>query len=119
MSVGTGKNKRPYPYEKSKDWGAINWVGPLIDIMFDGSDEVVHHQIAGLLPESPENIQYWRFQCTLDNSNDSIDNANDQNVKNLISLGDQLISSRRNDISALLTQLMHPGKVVSTAMRAR
>jgi patatin-like phospholipase/acyl hydrolase len=38
LSVGTGDYTRPIPYEQSKKWGTLQWVAPLIDVMFDGSN---------------------------------------------------------------------------------
>ncbi|MCP4610638.1 MAG: patatin, partial [Planctomycetes bacterium] len=36
LSIGTGYVKKSYSYKEAKDWGALGWIKPLIDIMMSG-----------------------------------------------------------------------------------
>src|SRR4051794_27003865 len=40
-SLGTGEHTRRLPYDQIKDWGQIEWAQPIIDVVFDGSADVV------------------------------------------------------------------------------
>ncbi len=31
LSLGTGYTRKPYKHEKAKDWGAVQWIKPIID----------------------------------------------------------------------------------------
>ena len=55
VSIGTGSTSKKYDYEKTKDWGAIGWIKPIIEIMMSGNSQTVHYhlkQIFGTLNEN-------------------------------------------------------------------
>src|SRR5690606_13500980 len=41
LSLGTGSQTRPIPYEQAKDWGVLEWARPIVDVVFDGSSDTV------------------------------------------------------------------------------
>ena len=47
VSLGTGVSKIGYP--KANSWGLLNWIGPLIDCVFDGSSDSIDYILKALL----------------------------------------------------------------------
>ncbi|MDR1672698.1 MAG: patatin-like phospholipase family protein [Bacteroidales bacterium] len=56
LSIGTGKERKKYDYNKAKDWGLIGWARPVVDVLLSSSAEVVDYQMRKLylLPSSKE-----------------------------------------------------------------
>jgi len=48
LSLGTGRSLR-YIEGKTHDWGYVQWVRPLLDVMLDGVNGVAHYQCSQLL----------------------------------------------------------------------
>jgi len=44
LSIGTGSVATPYHHEEAKDWGVVEWMAPLIDIIRTGVSETVHYE---------------------------------------------------------------------------
>jgi patatin-like phospholipase/acyl hydrolase len=42
VSIGTGSTSKQYEYKKVKDWGAVGWIKPIIEIMMSGNSQTVH-----------------------------------------------------------------------------
>lgn len=101
VSLGTGELTRRLPYEEVKDWGRLEWVRPLIDVMFDGVSDTVDYQLRQLLP--PE--RYFRFQTRLDQANDDLDDAGEENLRLLRLEAERLISENRPQLDALCEEL--------------
>jgi uncharacterized protein len=107
VSLGTGSLTRKYPYDEARHWGIIGWIQPLINITLDGSSESVAVQLEQLLPKAEnEPPQYYRFQEFLNSTNDSMDNASKDNIKNLERLADQIIAERTDDLDEMCEQLL-------------
>ena len=107
VSLGTGSLTRKYPYDEAKNWGIVGWVQPLINITLDGSSESVAVQLEQLLPRAEnEPPQYYRFQEFLNSTNDKMDNASKENIKNLEMLADQIIAERTDDLDQMCQQLL-------------
>lgn len=107
VSLGTGSLTRKYSYDEAKHWGIVGWVQPLINITLDGSSESVAVQLEQLLPRAEnEPPQYYRFQEFLNSTNDSMDNASQENIKNLEQLADQIIAERTDDLDEMCQQLL-------------
>jgi patatin-like phospholipase/acyl hydrolase len=50
LSLGTGRSLR-HIEGKSHDWGYVQWVRPLLDLMLDGVNGIAHYQCSQLLGE--------------------------------------------------------------------
>ena len=48
LSLGTGRSLR-YIEGKTHDWGYVQWIRPLLDIMLDGVNGIAHYQCSQLL----------------------------------------------------------------------
>lgn len=105
LSVGTGDPTRPIPYEDAKEWGALEWAAPIIDVMFDGGSDINSYIVKYVIGNS----RYLRIQFRLDSDevgngtrlSDDIDDASPSNINSLIeaakyimegSMGDRLAS---------------------------
>ncbi len=99
-SLGTGELTRPLPYAEVKDWGQIEWARPIIDVVFDGSADVVDGVLRRLLDDT-----YIRLQTRLDEASDDLDDASPENLAALRREAEQLIARRTADIDRLCAQL--------------
>lgn len=88
-SFGTGEATRRIEIRETQEWGAAEWAIPIVDVLFDGSADSVHY-IAGQLLK-PEN--YFRFQVTLTDAYDDMDNADRTNLNALIRIAEQYLAS--------------------------
>ena len=69
-SLDTGEQTRRLPYDEVKDWGQIEWARPIIDVVFDGSADVVDAVLERLIESN-----YIRLQTRLDEASDDLDDA--------------------------------------------
>ena len=88
LSLGTGFSKKDYDYDEAKDWGMVEWVKPLIDIMMSGVSEVVDYQLRQIFDSGGIQNQYVRINTELpaDVSPD-MDDASEENLQALKELG--------------------------------
>lgn len=85
ISLGTGSTSKKYDYQKAKDWGAIGWIRPVIEIMMSGNSRTVHyylHQIYHSLDEK-DRADYYRLEPELIKADTEMDNASPKNMSNL------------------------------------
>ena len=95
-SLGTGEQTRRLPYDEVKDWGQIEWARPIIDVVFDGSADVVDAVLERLIDDT-----YIRLQTRLDEASDDLDDASPENLAALRREAEQLIAERSADIDRL------------------
>jgi patatin-like phospholipase/acyl hydrolase len=106
VSLGTGSLTRSLPLSLAKYWGAVRWVKPLLDIVFDGVSSTVDYQLAQLLPDIAGHCQrYYRFQTTLHGHNHSLDNASASNITALKGLANDLIENSSDELDELCETL--------------
>jgi uncharacterized protein len=95
-SLGTGSQTKRYEFDEVKDWGAIEWVRPLLDMVFDGTADTVDFEAATLAKD-----RYQRFQADLRYSSDALDDASPANLRRLEGDAERLIAERTADIESL------------------
>lgn len=78
-SFGTGEVMRPIAASHTQEWGAIEWAVPLINVLLDGSTEATDYIARHLIPHA----NYFRFQTTLPNGFETLDDATDGNLNAL------------------------------------
>lgn len=91
LSIGTGNDKKSYPYQKAKNWGQAEWVKPIIDIMMSGVAETVDYQVRQIYDaiEKPDN--YLRVDAPLtDAINQDMDDASPENMQALKEHGENV-----------------------------
>ncbi len=100
VSLGAGSLTRPYPYDKVKNWGQIEWARPIFDVVFDGSADAVDAQLSTLIDD-----RYVRLQTRLDEASDDLDKATPENLAALRREAERLIASRSADIDRVCAAL--------------
>ena len=80
LSIGTGDMDKPYDYKSVKNWGALKWIRPMIDIMMSGVSETVDYQLSQIFDtiDCPE--QYLRVNARLNKANPDMDDASSENL---------------------------------------
>ena len=88
LSLGTGYSRKEYDYEKAKDWGMVQWVKPLIDIMMSGVSDVVDYQLRQMFEAVGVSGQYLRINTEMPiDVNPDMDDASPKNLQALKELG--------------------------------
>jgi patatin-like phospholipase/acyl hydrolase len=85
VSIGTGSVSRKYEYKKAKDWGAVQWIQPIISIMMSGNSQTVDYhlkQIFATLSEKDEK-DYYRLEPKIVTADIDMDNASVENMTKL------------------------------------
>ena len=102
LSLGTGSHTRRLALEDARGWGALEWARPLIDVVFDGSQQTVDFELGQLL--GPE--RYVRLQIRLEEASDALDDAGDRNLEALRREGGRLVEERGADLDRVAQALM-------------
>lgn len=100
-SLGTGELTAPIRYEDARDWGRLEWVRPLIDVIFDGVSDSVDYELRQLLPKD----RYHRFQSRLEGASGDLDDASAGNIRALLREGERLVAAsaaRLDDLAGRL-----------------
>jgi patatin-like phospholipase/acyl hydrolase len=101
LSIGTGERTHKRPFEEIKDWGLVEWARPILDVVFDGISDVVDFQLRQLIGED----RYWRFQVELSRASDDLDDASEENLRDLRGHAQELIAARSDDLDAVVRAL--------------
>lgn len=88
ISIGTGRAKHERITTKDQlSWGIVQWISPLIDYFLDSKEDQADVEM-NLLAASNRQVDYVRFQMTLENDEEAqMDNASPANMKRLEELG--------------------------------
>lgn len=103
VSLGTGTASQALPYNQARDWGAAEWVKPVLSILMDGVSDTVDYQLNKLL-NTPQNRPYYRLQVKLRDDID-LDDAQPDNVRQLKLIAEDLIHQRSRDIDEICARL--------------
>jgi uncharacterized protein len=88
FSLGTGSaSKRKLEHRNVKDWGAIEWIKPLIDIMMSGVSQTVHYQLKQIYGAIGKPQQYVRIEPDIYNASAEMDDASPKNLNALREAG--------------------------------
>ena len=101
LSLGCGERTEKHSFDEIKDWGLAKWARPILDVVFDGVSDAVNYQLERVL--APE--RYWRLQPELTLASDDLDDASEDNLRNLRRQGEELIGARGGDLDAALAKL--------------
>lgn len=106
LSIGTGHNRKSYPYNKAKNWGMAEWVQPVIDIMMSGSADVAHYQLQKIYDTVDNPKQYLRIDKDLEPETTGIDPdmdcATQENMAKLKEFGQRLFEENKEKIKEWL-----------------
>jgi len=105
VSLGTGQQNRPIPYDKARKWGLRGWALPLFDVMMDGVSDTVDYQLSQLLDPS----RYFRFQTELTIADDDMDDVSPLNIQHLKRQAEKLIAREHARLEELARLLVESG----------
>lgn len=105
LSLGTGELTMPIRYAVAKDWGLLEWVRPLIDVVFDGVADTVEYQLREVLADG----DHMRLQTELDRASDALDDASARNLALLEEQARDLVAARSDDLERVVAQLSAAG----------
>lgn len=100
-SLGTGEQTRPIELGRARGWGALEWVRPLLDVVFDGMSDVADYQLRHMLPAD----RYFRLQVELRDARDELDDASPRNLAALQRDAGRLLEEQAERIEALADAL--------------
>jgi uncharacterized protein len=101
LSLGTGERTRQRRFADVEDWGLIEWARPIIDVVFDGVSDAVNYQLLHALGEE----RYWRLQTELTLASDDLDDASEQNLRDLRIQAERLIEAESDKLDAAIAGL--------------
>lgn len=106
-SIGTGYVREAYEYDEAKDWGMVQWIKPLIDIMMSGVADTVDFQLAQLFDAAEVKNQYLRINTELPTDvNTAMDDASKENMQALKELGIEVAQNYDEQLETLVDQLL-------------
>jgi patatin-like phospholipase/acyl hydrolase len=108
VSIGTGKAKEKYDYGKAKNWGAIGWARPLIDILLSASAEVVDYQLRQLFAVAECSDCYVRLEPELGKAKPDMDDASEENIAQLKDAGECFIKEHAEELDEIVGKLSEP-----------
>lgn len=109
VSLGTGHIRRAFSHDEIKNWGLVQWIRPLIDVLMGGAAETVDYQMRQLFTayESPE--RYLRIQTQI-NPDDkelmALDNVSSENLHRLVDLGKILANQYDEQLNLIADYLV-------------
>lgn len=107
LSLGTGQVKRPYAYERAKDWGMVQWVRPIIDILMQGVSESVHFQMEYILPPTKDGKRhYYRLNPEIPEAQSEMSDVSAVNMRNLKQIAQNFIEEQSGEIDAICETLL-------------
>ena len=100
LSLGTGSQTKPLPYDEVKDWGKLEWAEPILDVVFDASADAVDSQLDRLIDGA-----YIRLQTQLTEASGDLDDASADNLAALRREAERLIAGQSAAIDRACTLL--------------
>lgn len=85
VSIGTGSTSKKYEYKKAKDWGAVGWIKPIIEIMMSGNAKTVDYHVGKIFDTLNDNDKqnYYRLEPEIITADTEMDNASLDNLRRL------------------------------------
>ncbi|MBL7209040.1 MAG: patatin-like phospholipase family protein [Dehalococcoidia bacterium] len=80
LSIGTGYIKKQYSYRKAKDWGALSWIRPIMDILMSAVSETVDYQVSQVFDSVGRSEQYLRVNHDLLYASPDMDDTSTENL---------------------------------------
>ena len=106
LSIGTGKVRAPFYYQKAKDWGFVEWIRPVIDMMMSGVSETVDYQLRQIFHAVGKPDQYLRITPDLGNANEDLDDASKENLNALRSAGEKTAKDSEKQLTNIAQLLL-------------
>jgi len=107
ISIGTGSESKGYDYDVAKDWGAIGWIKPVIEIMMSGNSKTVDYHLKQMfktLDTLEEQNNYHRLEPKCLTASIEMDDASLENMQKL--KDDALTYIAQDDIDKELDKIV-------------
>lgn len=113
LSLGTGKDQKEYPYKRVRNWGAVQWIKPVLDMMMGGQSASVDWALTHLLRPS----HYTRINPYLgeiDNPpSHALDDTSPRNLRALRELGEHAAAEYPRTLDIIAKDLAETEKLPS------
>jgi patatin-like phospholipase/acyl hydrolase len=126
LSLGTGQQNRPIPYQQAKNWGALGWINPangtpLISVLMQGQASTVSYEANSLLnpaktkmvdgstlvtPANAGKLSYFRVNGTLIGANDEMDDASSGNIEDLTAVAKRFIAANEMALAEVSKRIL-------------
>ncbi|MEZ5196243.1 MAG: patatin-like phospholipase family protein [Bacteroidales bacterium] len=106
LSLGTGNIDTPYYYKNAKDWGVVEWLKPLLDIMMSAVSETVDYQLRQIYDAVGKPNQYIRIEPELGNASSAMDNAEKENLFALKEAGNEAAEKHKDNLEYIAKTLI-------------
>jgi len=107
LSLGTGQAQKKFPYEEVKNWGQVEWVEPLINIMMTGVAETVNYQMLQIYDAVERPNQYLRISPDLSHEQPlPIDDASEKKISELVRIGKEQAEKYNEQLDELIDLLL-------------
>jgi len=106
LSLGTGNVKKAYEYKIAKDWGQLDWIKPVLDIMMSGVAETVDYQLRKIFDSVARPEQYLRIDPKLGDASPDMDDASRQNLDALREAGQYAAQEYDDKLDAFVDLLV-------------
>ncbi len=102
LSVGSGQRNRPILLKQAREWGALEWAIPIIDVLFDGNTDSVDYIARQIVGSS-----YYRMQAELVVGLDDLDDVSATNLAALDAMASAYLAqpATRTMLRALIADL--------------
>ena len=105
VSVGTGNEHEKVNHNRAKDWGAIGWIRPLIDVLLSASSEVVDYQLRQMFDIAGCSDCYVRLEPALKLAKPEMDDASKENIGHLKNDGERFVRNNVEVLDKIVKQL--------------
>lgn len=107
LSLGTGTAQQKYPYEEVKNWGQLQWVQPLMNILMTGVSETVNYQLMQIFDSIEKPNQYLRINPNLTHEKPlPIDEASEENISELVRIGQEQADKSNQELDRFIDLLL-------------
>jgi uncharacterized protein len=109
LSLGTGEAIKSYHFSEARNWGKLEWIMPVLDIMMSGAAETVDYEVQKLFNSAGCAAQYLRLQLDLQDYTDvdgAMDNASEANMSALESAGDAFAKKSDSQLTMFANMLL-------------
>lgn len=106
ISLGTGKTtKKSFDYKKTKGWGKIKWLLPLIDILTSAQSDIVDYEMQKLFESYDAKHNYKRINPIIKNGSNNVLDSRKENVYNLIKDTQLYIEENKDMLNTLAREI--------------
>lgn len=117
VSLGTGSEHTPYKYLDAKDWGAIGWIRPVIDIMMAGASETTDYHLKKMFSAGGHEGNYVRIQpARMGNASLEMDDATEPNIQALVEVGIETAQNCSQELDRIVEVLLQSADPVEYAL---